>query len=88
MTPSRSALPDEWADLDLGILVEAPQRYLRRHFWLRQPGSPLAKYLDPSGVTLHVLFEDGADAGFGFLPVSTFKQAVRSCHGAEIVDAE
>jgi aminoglycoside 6-adenylyltransferase len=68
---------DEWADLDLGILVERPQRYLKHHGWLRQLGSPLVKYMDPSGVTLHVLFEDGADAGFAFLPANAFKQAVR-----------
>ena len=68
---------DEWADLDLGILVERPQRYLKHHGWLRQLGSPLAKYLDPSGATLHVLFEDGADAGFAFLPANAFKQAAR-----------
>lgn len=68
---------DEWADLDLGILVERPRRYLKHHGWLRQLGSPLVKYLDPSGVTLHVLFEDGADAGFAFLPANTFRQAVR-----------
>ena len=68
---------DEWADLDLGILVERPRRYLMHHGWLRQLGSPLVKYMDPSGVTLHVLFEDGADAGFAFLPANVFKQAVR-----------
>ncbi|HSP56420.1 MAG TPA: aminoglycoside 6-adenylyltransferase [Dehalococcoidia bacterium] len=68
---------DEWADLDVGVLVERPQRYLQHHGWLRQLGSPVVKYKDPTGPSLHVLFEDGADAGFAFLPANAIKQAVR-----------
>ena len=68
---------DDWADLDVGIVCEKPARYLKDLGWLARIGTPLVASMDPSGVTVHVLFEDGADGGFAFIPLGTVKTALR-----------
>lgn len=68
---------DDWADLDLGFIVRRPDRYLTDLRWLGEIAPPIVHYKDPSGVTIHVLFEGGLDAGLAFLPLSVFKNALR-----------
>ena len=68
---------DEWADLDIGFFTTDTRRYLSSDDWLSEIGDVWVTYADPTGVTRHVLYEGGLDAGFAPLPHGQVKMAVR-----------
>lgn len=68
---------DEWADLDIGFTTTQPQRYLDSDDWLSEIGDIWVAYRDPTGITRHVLFEGGLDAGFVPIPHGQVKLATR-----------
>jgi aminoglycoside 6-adenylyltransferase len=68
---------DPWSDLDLGFTTTQPQRYLDSNDWLSEIANVWVWYPDATGVTRHVLFEGGVDAGLAPIPHSAVKLAVR-----------
>lgn len=68
---------DEWSDLDIGFTTTDPKRYLTSDAWLGEIDDVWLVYPDPVGVTRHVLFKDGLDAGLAPIPHSSVKLAVR-----------
>jgi aminoglycoside 6-adenylyltransferase len=68
---------DEWSDLDVGFSAIDPQRYLTSYDWLSEIDDVWVVYPDPTGVTRHVLFAGGVDAGIAPIPHNTVKLAVR-----------
>jgi len=59
---------DEWSDLDVGFTTTSPAHYLATTEWLSEIGDVWVAYADPEGVTRHVLFAGGLDAGIAPLP--------------------
>jgi aminoglycoside 6-adenylyltransferase len=68
---------DEWSDLDIGFTTTHPERYLASDEWLAEIADVWLMYPDPGGVTRHVLFEGGLDAGFAPIAHNSVKLAVR-----------
>ncbi len=60
---------DQWSDLDVGIVTTHPRRYRDRSEWIAQIAEPRVVVRDPEGITWHVLFADGAEAGIA--PIGT-----------------
>jgi aminoglycoside 6-adenylyltransferase len=69
---------DEWADLDVAILTTAPANYHRDTGWIAEIAHVWAVSKDASGVTYHVLFAGGRDAGIAVIPASPVKLATRA----------
>jgi aminoglycoside 6-adenylyltransferase len=65
---SRDRPADEWSDLDVAFTTTSPARYLATAEWLNEIGEVWVAYADPEGVTRHVLFAGGLDAGIAPLP--------------------
>ena len=59
---------DEWSDLDVAFTTTSPARYLETIEWLNEIGEVWVAFADPQGVTRHVLFAGGLDAGIAPLP--------------------
>jgi len=63
---------DEWSDIDLGVLVDEPARYLDSSDWLDEFGPVLLTVVEPSAVgggwERRVLFESGIDVDFNVVP--------------------
>lgn len=68
---------DEWSDLDIGFSTTHPERYLSSDGWLGEIAKVWLWYPDPTGVTRHVLFEGGLDAGLAPIPHNDVTMAVR-----------
>jgi aminoglycoside 6-adenylyltransferase len=68
---------DEWSDLDIGFTTMDPKRYLTSDAWLGEIDDVWLVYPDPVGVSRHVLFKGGLDAGLAPIPHSSVKLAVR-----------
>jgi aminoglycoside 6-adenylyltransferase len=68
---------DEWADLDIALASTNAGRYHRDASWISEIANVWTMYKDPGGVTYHVLFEGGLDAGIAVVPVSQAKLATR-----------
>lgn len=66
---------DEWADLDLGLVTREPTRYAAEAGWLSEVAEPWIVHHDHVGVTWHVLFAGGLDAGVAALPATTTRYA-------------
>ena len=66
---------DEWADLDLGMVTRDPQRYTAGPGWLSEIAEPWVVHRDHVGITWHVLFDGGLDAGVAPLPATTLRYA-------------
>lgn len=66
---------DQWSDLDILILSTTCDRHLHSLDWISAVGGPwLVTFLEPiagcGGTERRVLFEDGLDVDFAFLPPS------------------
>jgi len=59
---------DEWSDLDVGFTTTSPAAYLATTDWLNEISDVWVAHVDPEGVTRHVLFAGGLDAGIAPLP--------------------
>jgi aminoglycoside 6-adenylyltransferase len=68
---------DEWSDLDIGFTTTHPERYLASDEWLSEIADVWLMYPDAGGVTRHVLFEGGLDAGLAPIAHNSVKLAVR-----------
>jgi aminoglycoside 6-adenylyltransferase len=68
---------DEWADLDIALASTNAGRYHRDTRWIGEIANVWTMYPDPSGVTYHVLFEGGLDAGIAVIPMSQARLATR-----------
>lgn len=68
---------DEFSDVDLGLFVDDPERYLRDGTWVRSFGEPLLTLLEPTAVggfeERRVLFQDGLEVDFSILPAAIAK---------------
>ncbi len=64
---------DEWSDLDVAFTTTSPDRYLATTEWLNEIGGVWVAYADPEGITRHVLFAGGLDAGIAPLPHQTLR---------------
>jgi aminoglycoside 6-adenylyltransferase len=68
---------DEFSDVDLGLFVDDPERYLRDGTWVRSFGEPLLTLLEPTAVggfeERRVLFRDGLEVDFSILPAAIAK---------------
>jgi aminoglycoside 6-adenylyltransferase len=68
---------DRWSDLDLGLIVEEPARYLDNRDWLEEFGVPVLTFLEPTfegSRERRVLYETGEDVDFVVLPPSAVEQ--------------
>lgn len=68
---------DDWADLDVALATTKPKRYHANTGWIAEIAPVWTMYKDPSGVTYHVLFEGGLDAGIAIIPMTPVKLATR-----------
>jgi len=68
---------DEWSDLDIGFSTTHPERYLSSDGWVAEIANVWLMFPDATGVTRHVLFEGGLDAGLAPIPHSDVRMAVR-----------
>jgi aminoglycoside 6-adenylyltransferase len=68
---------DEWSDLDIGLAVTHPDRYLSSTDWIKDIAPVLTLYRDSSGPTYHVLFEGALDVGVAIIPHVQVKLATR-----------
>lgn len=68
---------DDFSDVDLGLFVDDPERYLRDDAWVRSFGEPLLTLLEPTAVggfeERRVLFRDGLEVDFSILPAAVAK---------------
>jgi aminoglycoside 6-adenylyltransferase len=68
---------DDFSDVDLGLFVDDPERYLRDDGWVRSFGEPLLSLLEPTAVggfeERRVLFRDGFEVDFSILPAAIAK---------------
>jgi len=66
---------DEWADLDVILIVTDPKRLLSRVDWLKNLGEPLLTFLEPTATggetERRVIFEGMLDADFSIIPKKT-----------------
>ena len=69
---------DEWADLDVGFVTTDQKRYLKSGKWLSEIASVWLWYPDSEGITRHVLFAGGFDAGFAPIPAGSIKLGLRA----------
>jgi aminoglycoside 6-adenylyltransferase len=74
---ARTDVPaDEWSDVDLVLVVEEPARYLDDTGWLRELGTPIATFVEPTLMgqrERRVLWEDGLDVDLPILPIPVAK---------------
>lgn len=68
---------DEWSDLDIALVTTAAARYHADRSWITEIADVWAVAKDPSGVTYHVLFAGGMDAGIAIIPAAPVKLATR-----------
>jgi aminoglycoside 6-adenylyltransferase len=68
---------DDWADLDIALATTQPNRYHADTSWIAEIAPVWTMYKDPSGVTYHVLFEGGLDAGIAIIPMTPVRLATR-----------
>jgi aminoglycoside 6-adenylyltransferase len=59
---------DEWSDLDVAFTTTSRASYLTSTEWISDLGDVWVAYADQEGVTRHVLFAGGLDAGIAPLP--------------------
>jgi aminoglycoside 6-adenylyltransferase len=68
---------DDFSDVDLGLFVDEPKRYLHDGTWLRSFGEPLLTFREPTAVggfeERRVLFQDGLEVDFSILPAAVAK---------------
>jgi aminoglycoside 6-adenylyltransferase len=68
---------DRWSDLDLGLIVDDPARYLEDRNWLAEFGTPVLTFLEPTfegSRERRVLYETGEDVDFVVLPPSAVER--------------
>lgn len=75
---ARSEMPaDEWSDIDVVIVSEEPEKYLRNADWLLPIGNYILTFLETTAVgggkERRVMFEGGVDVDFSVFPASIFK---------------
>jgi aminoglycoside 6-adenylyltransferase len=68
---------DEWADLDVALATTDAKRYHRDTSWIAEIAPIWAVHKDPSGVTYHILFAGGLDAGIAIIPIAPVRLATR-----------
>lgn len=89
---ARTAVPaDRWSDVDLVLVVDDPRPYLADGGWLAAFGRPLLTFVEGTAVggfrERRVLFEDGVEADFAFLPGAVAGSAAAPApFPAELVD--
>ncbi len=77
---------DRWSDLDLGLFVEEPARYLDNRDWLEEFGVPVLTFLEPTfegSRERRVLYETGEDVDFVVLPPSAVERLPTTPGAAE-----
>jgi aminoglycoside 6-adenylyltransferase len=77
---------DRWSDLDLGLIVEDPARYLEDRDWLREFGRPVLTFVEPTFEgrrERRVLYESGEDVDFVVLPPSAAERLPTTPGAAE-----
>lgn len=71
---------DRWSDVDLVLVVDAPEPYLADERWVEAFGRPLLTLVEETPVTRtverRVLYEDGLDVDFTLFPLASLRQAV------------
>jgi len=69
---------DEWADLDIVVIVTNPKRYLAREDWLQNIGNPWITFLERTatggGMERRALFEGGLDVDFAIVSKRDIRQ--------------
>ena len=72
------ARADAVSDVDVVLLVDEPDRWLRDDAWLRRFGEPLLSFVDPTAVggfeERRVLFRDGLEVDFAVLPAAAARE--------------
>jgi aminoglycoside 6-adenylyltransferase len=82
---------DEWSDLDIGMIVTQPDRYLASADWVENIGRPWLTFIEPTadgrGLERRVLFAGGLDVDFAVLPAAMIEQL--AAHGVppDVADA-
>lgn len=71
---------DQWSDIDLLLVVDHPDRYLRDEHWLEAFGRPILTLLEPTPiggtVERRILFETGLDVDIAVFTLAAFERAV------------
>lgn len=65
---------DEWADLDLIVVTNDPQRYISSQDWIREMGNPIVTFIEETAggdeKERRVLYEGMLDVDFAIFPTS------------------
>jgi len=73
---------DEWADLDIILVVTEPERYLSASDWLKSIGDPWLSFVERTAtgdnMERRVLFQGGLDVDFAILPAGELGQLQQS----------
>lgn len=68
---------DQWSDLDLIVLVNDPNIYIRDMEWVKDIGEPRIVFLEKTAVgdenEIRIIFDDGLDVDFALIPVDNLK---------------
>ncbi len=81
---------DEWADLDLMMVAQNPERYIRDADWVKSIGDARLTFIERSGdgrvLERRVLFDGGRDVDFAFVPLPLAEQMIASGIPADLAD--
>ncbi len=80
---------DEWADLDLVVIVTKPERYLSTPDWIKNIGDFWITHVESTatgdGLERRVLFEDGLDVDFSIVPVESVQHLAQDGQVADLI---
>ena len=88
---AREDMPaDDWSDVDVAVVVDEPDRYLRDERWVEAFGRPLVTVLEPTavggGLERRVLYEDGLDVDFAVVTPEWLRVAAADPAAAAVID--
>lgn len=80
---------DEWSDVDLALVVDEPDRYLRDERWVEAFGRPLLTFLEPTAVgrafERRILYEGGLGVDIAAFTPAWLERAVEDPETASVV---
>jgi aminoglycoside 6-adenylyltransferase len=80
---------DEWADLDIIVVVVDPAPYIANADWVGQIGSPWVTFVEPTmggGLERRVLFEGGLDVDLALVPLAAIQHEIETGPSPDMAD--
>ncbi len=85
----RDVPADRWSDLDVILIVDDPESYAADLDWIREFGTPVLTFLEPTAVgdqrERRVLYESGEDVDFPLIPLAALDRLESSENAVELV---